>query len=149
MKSKGFTLVELIVVMVVMGVLAVIAVPRFADQSAFEARGFHDETLALLRFAQKSAIAQRRNVCVSLEAAGVKLEIASSPGSAAACNTALTLANTPRGGTGLSAKDASNNPVGGFSFKPDGGTNLATDISVSITGSIDTITVDKVTGYVF
>jgi len=143
MNSKGFTLIELIVVMVVMGVLAVIAVPRFADQSAFEARGFHDETLALLRFAQKSAIAQRRNVCVSFAANGANLNIASSPGSAAACDTVLTLANTPRGGTGLTATPAN------FKFFANGATDQAADINVSIAGSSDNITVDRTTGYVY
>lgn len=143
MNSKGFTLIELIVILVIMGVLAVIAVPRFADQSAFEARGFHDETLALLRFAQKSAIAQRRNVCVSLADTGVALNIASSPGSAAACDTALTLANVPRGGTGLTATPAA------FKFIASGATDQAADVSVSIAGSSDNITVDRVTGYVY
>lgn len=64
-QHQGFTLIELIMVILVMGVLAVVAAPRVFNTSDVNARGFHDETLALLRYAQKSAIAQRRTVCVS------------------------------------------------------------------------------------
>ncbi len=65
MKNSGFTLVELIVVMIIIGVLAVAALPRFFDRQTFDARGFADATQAMLRYAQKAAIAQRRNVCAS------------------------------------------------------------------------------------
>jgi len=39
-------------VIVMMGVLAVFAAPRLFDSTDFYARGFHDETMALLRYAQ-------------------------------------------------------------------------------------------------
>jgi MSHA pilin protein MshC len=63
--QRGFTLIELIMVMVVLGILAVYAAPRMFNSTDFYARGFHDETLALLRYAQKTAVAQRRTVCVA------------------------------------------------------------------------------------
>jgi MSHA pilin protein MshC len=63
--ARGFTLVELIMVIVILGVLAVYAAPKLFSTSDFYARGFHDETTALLRYAQKTAVAQRRTVCVT------------------------------------------------------------------------------------
>lgn len=138
----GFTLIELVTVLVIVGVLAVVALPRFADVSAFEARGFHDETLALLRYAQKAAIAQHRTVCVTLNATGVALRIAS-VASATSCDTSLSLPHTPHGGTGL------NSSVGSFSFKASGGTDQGTTaITLTITDSSG-ITIDPVTGYVY
>ena len=47
--ERGFTLVELIVTMIVVGILAVAVIPRFADRSGFDARGFHDGVLSVLR----------------------------------------------------------------------------------------------------
>lgn len=73
--ERGFTLVELVVVMILIGILAVFAMPRFADRGDFDARGFYDGTLATLRYAQKSAIAQRRTVCVAFSAAGAPATI--------------------------------------------------------------------------
>jgi len=69
----GFTLIELIMVIVMLGILAVFAAPRMFNSEDFYARGFHDETLALLRYAQKTAIAQRRTVCVDFSASSITL----------------------------------------------------------------------------
>jgi MSHA pilin protein MshC len=77
--QRGFTLIELIMVIVILGVLAVYAAPRMFNSGDFYARGFHDETLGYLRYAQKTAIAQRRTVCVTFATSSVTLAIASSP----------------------------------------------------------------------
>ncbi len=68
-RQRGFTLIELIMVMVMLGVLAMFAAPRIFSTSDVYARGFHDETLAYLRYAQKAAIAQRRMVCANFDVA--------------------------------------------------------------------------------
>lgn len=65
----GFTLVELITVMVIVGVLAVAVLPRFFTVSEFEDRGSADQVKSILRFAQKTAVAQRRNISVTISAA--------------------------------------------------------------------------------
>ena len=86
--QSGISLLELITVVTVLGALSVYAVPRMMDNSSFFARGFHDETIALLRYAQKTAVAQRRNVCATFTGTSAQLSIASTAGGA--CDTALS-----------------------------------------------------------
>jgi MSHA pilin protein MshC len=138
---RGFTMIELIVVMIMVGILAVTVMPRFAEQSAFQERGFQDETRTLLRFAQKTAIAQRRNVCVALNATGVTLRIDNSTPADGSCDIALAPPAAPRGGNGLTPSIAS------FNFRPLGDTDQSANITAAIAGT--TITVDFKTGYVF
>src|SRR5674476_652767 len=80
--QRGFTLIELVMVIVILGVLAVYAAPRMFNSGDFYARGFHDETLSILRYAQKSAIAQRRTVCVAFTTTSATLTIAATAATA-------------------------------------------------------------------
>ncbi len=52
--------------MVIAGILAAVAVPRMIGRTSFDTRGFADQLAATVRFAQKLAIAQRRDVSVHL-----------------------------------------------------------------------------------
>jgi MSHA pilin protein MshC len=108
MKQSGFTLLELVVTLMIIGVLAVAVLPRFAERSAFDRLGFYDQTLSVLRYAQKTAIAQRRNVCVDFTSTTVTLKIASTAGSAVACT--IDLAGPTR-----------NSPPAGINFTNAGG----------------------------
>jgi MSHA pilin protein MshC len=63
--QRGFTMIELVTIMVIAGVLAAMLAPRFFGRSVFESRGFYDQVVSTLRYAQKTAIAQHRFVCVS------------------------------------------------------------------------------------
>jgi MSHA pilin protein MshC len=66
--QTGFTLVELIIVILITSVLAAAAAPRFFERSAFEERGYYEDTLAALRFAQKLAVATGCQVQASITA---------------------------------------------------------------------------------
>jgi MSHA pilin protein MshC len=68
MNRNGFTLVELIVVISVMGIMLAVAAPRFVNSDVFETRGDAGLLSSTLRYAQKTAIAQRRNVYVVYKA---------------------------------------------------------------------------------
>jgi MSHA pilin protein MshC len=63
-RCRGFTLGELVATIVIMGILAAVAVPRLMSSKGFASRGFYDEAQAVVRFAQKTAIAWRRSVTV-------------------------------------------------------------------------------------
>lgn len=139
-RTRGFTLIELIMVIVILGVLAVFAAPRMFNSSDFYARGFQDETRALLRYAQKTAIAQRRAVCVTVAATGIDLKIATD-NPATNCAGTLTLPNQPKAGSGLSAS------VSPFKFVPLGSTDQSADVTLTFADGT-AIVIDKDTGYV-
>lgn len=140
----GFTLIELIMVIVMLGVLAVFAAPRMFNTGDFNARGFHDETMSLLRYAQKTAIAQRRTVCVAFSATGVTLSIDTGVTPDGVCDAALAPPNPPRGGTGLAATP-SPSPL---AFTALGSTNQGAALQITIDNSSN-ITVEAETGYVY
>jgi MSHA pilin protein MshC len=92
-RSAGFTLVELVMVMVVIGILGAIAGNRFFDNQVFEARAYADQARALIRYAQKLAIAQNRNVYVRSTPSGFAVCL----DAGAACAAAANLAQAPGG----------------------------------------------------
>lgn len=80
--QRGFTLVELVMVMIIIGILAAVVAPRFFDVNIFQERGAADQVKAALRYGQKIAIAQRRKVSVQI-----------SSGTASECGAQLTGGN--------------------------------------------------------
>lgn len=62
--SSGFTLVELVVVIALTGIIVAVAAPRLVGGDIFETRGDAGLLSSTLRYAQKTAIAQRKPVFV-------------------------------------------------------------------------------------
>ena len=156
--QQGFTLIELIIVLVLTGVLAVFAAPRILNNSDFYARGFHDENMALLRYAQKTAISQRRTVCVTFAVtpeSSASLRIASQA-AVGTCDTDLV---GPRGDTPGTVSSKSgvsySAPPTAVSFDGLGqplssaGAVLTAPSTITVTGSGKIITIAAATGYVY
>lgn len=127
--QRGFTLVELITIMMIVGILAVAAVPRFFTVSEFEDRGSADQVKSILRFAQKTAVAQRRNVSVAIS------------GSAGESNCTTTLS----GGNLNCAVKSAMTGAGTYTFNALG--QLTSPAAPVIVGGT-TITIEQETGYV-
>lgn len=64
--DRGFTLIELVMVLILIGILSIAIIPRFTSKNAFDARGYFDQSISMVRYAQKLAIAQRRDVFVNI-----------------------------------------------------------------------------------
>ena len=142
-------MVELILVMVVAGILAAVAVPRMMGRTGFDTRGFADQLSATVRFAQKLAVAQRRDVFVQLTASDATLCYVTT----APCPVASQASGpggekpytvTAPGGVAITS------PIASLEF--DGGgrpKNIAAQLAIRINGTgTHTILVEQETGYV-
>lgn len=65
--ERGFTLVELVMVILLVGTLSYYAVARMSNRSDTDAHGFTQQLSSALRYAQKAAVAQRRTLYVNLD----------------------------------------------------------------------------------
>jgi len=92
-QQRGFTVVELVLVIAILGILLGFAVPRFFDNTLFAARGYADELATALRYAQKVAVASGCRVRVSVDASGYALDQQRESGGS--CDTADTSWSTP------------------------------------------------------
>ncbi|MYM39913.1 pilus assembly FimT family protein [Duganella qianjiadongensis] len=168
-RGAGFTLVELILVIVVVGIMAGVAAPRFFDRKGFDAASYAAQLKTLLRYAQKTAIAQGRPVYVKVTSGGVTLAFdvlyvlgVTAPGGQNSA-TAATLAFCSGSTRACEAVPAGLTLSGGINFYFDatGKPFMTTDVSPTLTstfstlnmtlsgdGSTRTITVNGETGYV-
>lgn len=121
MRQRGFTMVELIVIMVLLGIMAAVAVPRLVNSGERGAQVFGDQLVSGLRLASTAARAHRRLVCANLgpKALTLRIAIENSETSAPVCTNLL--ANAPDSDFSTSDPDVT---ASGFSgslyFQPNG-----------------------------
>jgi MSHA pilin protein MshC len=137
--APGFTLIEIVVVLVIATILTVFAISQI-NLREIDTAWFHDQVRAGVRYAQRTAVAQRRQVFVVVEA-GPRLALCY----ADPCGTRVTdlstgsnfLVNAPTGvALSISVSPLSFNGLG----QPSSGATL------NVGGR--TITVNAETGYV-
>lgn len=138
--QAGFTLVELVLVIVLLGILSAIILPNLT-RSGVDGRNFFDRALNSIRYAQKLAIAQRRDVYVCIGATSLAV------GFATGCAAPVS---DPGGGLiNVSESAVLMTPLE-FSFDAQGGVLAQHDIVVSVpdTGDSFTLRVERNTGHV-
>lgn len=133
-RQQGFTMVELVMVIIIAGILATFVAPRFFDADVFQSRGATDQVRASLRYGQKIAIAQRRNVDVQLSAA----VITNCEGQLAAGNVVCVISNRVALPNQTLTFNALGQPV----------PNVAAAVVVGTAPNDTTITIEAETGYV-
>jgi MSHA pilin protein MshC len=140
--ARGFSLAELVIVIVIAAIIAAIAIPQFS-QREIDATWYHEQVRSAVRHAQRTAVAQRRQVFVAVEAGPTRLSLCYAAGCGA--GTRLTQPGTtdtfelaaPSGVLlGISANPLSFNGLG----QPSSG--------ATVTVGARTVTINAETGYV-
>jgi MSHA pilin protein MshC len=148
--QRGFTMTELVTVIVIIGILGAVVMPRFFDRNTFDSRGFYDQTISTLRYAQKTAISQRRLVCVTFPSASRIVLRTTANFADAACNTDLQnpSGTYPAGQTTYTVDAPSGVTLSGAAaFNFDALGRASTAVATITVGSY-IINVDQETGYV-
>lgn len=71
-RARGYTLAELVIVIVIAAILAALAIPQW-NQTAVNAAWYYEQVRSAVRYAQRTAVAQRR--CVFVSVAGSQLSL--------------------------------------------------------------------------
>ena len=149
-RARGYTLIELVIVMAVVAILAVYVAPRFWTQQSFSDRGYADELAAALRAAQKAAVISGCPAELILTAAGYSAAQQAASGNA--CNPSDTSWSTPLlGADGSTIQDSAPSgttaaPTGTFEFDSQG--RLIADPGTTLSVGTHTITLVPGTGLV-
>ncbi len=75
-RTRGFTLIELVVVITIIGALAVFAVPRVVDTTMWRLRAYGDEFRSSMQAMLRLSLAQRRPVVATISPTGVSFDYA-------------------------------------------------------------------------
>jgi MSHA pilin protein MshC len=154
--ARGFTLIELIMVLLLVGILAIFVLPRLDLTRGFDEVGHRDALRGTLEFARKAAVSERRNVRVTLAGNNLSLSIDNDNPEGAAAGTfprnlALPAPDRHCGGPVNQLCAPSGVTVAGpatLTFSPLGRATAAS-YDYTVTGSTTfTLTVEAETGHV-
>lgn len=145
-------MLELIMVIVLMGILSAVVLPRFARRLEFEGKGFFNQSEGMIRYAQKTAIAQRRNVSVQINNTSKRICLSYQAGS---LDCSVDGVADPDGGATFSRvapTDVNFDTTTTITFtalgRLTGSANMQVTVTQAGTSDAGTITVEAVTGYV-
>jgi MSHA pilin protein MshC len=147
---RGYTLIELVVVLVIAGILATVVGPRFFDNPTFSERGYADELAAALRLAQKAAVASDCPAVVNVSAAGYTVAQQAAAGNT--CDPTDDTWSTPvvaldgAVAQGSAPANLTVSPTGRYVFTGGGALGSAPATSLSV--GAYTLTIDATTGLV-
>jgi MSHA pilin protein MshC len=146
-QAHGFSLVELIAVLVIMAVVYAVAAPKLST-SGYSGSALENETLAALRYAQRSALSMQRTVCVTFTATSVSLAYVNAYGTTT-CGATVPLpapaGPTPYTVTATGSAKFSPVPTSPMTFDRIGKPNPAQTITLNDGRSI---TVEAESGFV-
>ena len=147
-RVKGFTVIELVMVIVVLGILSVFVMPRFNSQSSFDSLSFHQELKTAIRFAHKLSIASACDVQVQITANSYSLFYPDSP-----CNPPDTFGSNPvshpiksTSYTGTAPNGVTVAGFGNFSFNAIGAPSSSGTITLNPDARL--IKINNLTGFV-
>lgn len=128
-KQHGFTFIEIVLTLIIVSVVAAIALPRFFTTSAFDQRGFSDELINALRYAQQYAVASH---------CGVRVQIAPNSYTLFRAVTSATCASNTPGAYFVKLVNPSRRPEAFTATAPKGITMSSHDIIFTAQGSSST-----------
>jgi len=143
--SRGFTIVELVVVMVIIGLISAYALPRFFDLQRFDNRGFYTEVINATRYAQQYAVATNCDVQVRLTSDTFSLLRHEDTDCTGPFNTPV-LNPTSFGAFTNTNTSVTISPVISFTFDALGVASVGADTPITV--GDNTFCVNAITGYI-
>ena len=140
--QKGFTLIELVIVILLLGVMAAVVVPKFFNLDDYRTRAAYDEVAGAVRYAQKLAVASGCEVQVQVSGNSYALQQHSTNCSAGAFVTISDHPVTSNNFSGITLAST----AGDFIF--DGMGRSSSSTTVNLNGGSKSFLVIAETGYV-